>query len=106
MTVAVWQHDLLLQAVQARYLCDVTTARQVHSNLADYFLGTWAGRDKPMSDQTAKRWASVGVSCDRKVPAQPHTFGSSSSGQERFNKRKYDQVPRHLDLAGESRFVW
>ncbi|XP_012941866.1 NACHT and WD repeat domain-containing protein 2 [Aplysia californica] len=114
-TVAIWQHDRFLHAVQQRYLSNAETLCQVHSNIADYFLGTWAGRAKPVVVTSEKTGGVASYEADRLVPAQPHTFGEEEAEDEgmgggdggeggggggRFNKRKYDQVPRHLDLSG------
>ena len=101
-TVAGWQHDSFVDAVKSRYLSDELVVSSIHSTIADYFLGTWAGKPKPVSVLGGKRQSVASYNSDRKVPAQPLTFGGSggSSGAVRFNKRMYDQVPRHLDLAG------
>ncbi|GFR78450.1 NACHT and WD repeat domain-containing protein 2-like [Elysia marginata] len=102
-TVAGWQHDSFVDAVRSRYLTDKLVVSSIHSTLADYFLGTWAGKPKPVSVLGGKRQLVASYNSDRKVPAQPLTFGGSAgggTGAVRFNKRMYDQVPRHLDLAG------
>ncbi|RUS88580.1 hypothetical protein EGW08_003680 [Elysia chlorotica] len=101
-TVAVWQHDSFVDAVKTRYLSDKNVVSSIHSTIADYFLGTWAGKPKPVSVLSGKRQLVASFNSDRKVPAQPLTFGGSARGYGavRYNKRMYDQVPRHLDLAG------
>ncbi|KAK3600452.1 hypothetical protein CHS0354_037858 [Potamilus streckersoni] len=90
-TVYFWSHDEFLNIIRERYLKNEEIVKSLHSMLADYFLGTWVGRAKPdgVSDKGANRL----------VVSQPLAF-QSADGNTRFNKRKYDQVPRHLYLAG------
>ncbi|XP_059172229.1 NACHT and WD repeat domain-containing protein 2-like isoform X2 [Physella acuta] len=94
-TVTMWHHDSFIHAVNSRYLGDEAVVTLVHSNIADYFLGTWANRAKPVNIPNRSS-----VNLDRKVPQQPYTFGNHDDGSLRYNKRMYNQVPRHLHLAG------
>uniref|UniRef100_A0A2C9JHY2 Uncharacterized protein n=1 Tax=Biomphalaria glabrata TaxID=6526 RepID=A0A2C9JHY2_BIOGL len=99
-TVTTWQHESFNHAINSRYLCNDATFTLVHSNLADYFLGTWSARTKPAYLENGKKLPGNATISDRKVPSQPHTFGESKDGLMRFNKRMYNQVPRHLHLSG------
>lgn len=94
-TVSAWHHDSFTRAVRLRYLTNQQTAALVHSNLADYFLGMWAGRVKPPGKKL-----TTGVNCDRKVPSQPHIFGEFGENPIRYNRRMYNQVPGHLQESG------
>lgn len=101
-TVYFWSHDVFENAVKERYLKDEKAVKAMHSMLADYFLGTWADRTKTVSMPTQsgnQNLLSCGTEADRLVASQPLSF-VSESGAVRFNRRKYDQVPRHLYLAG------
>ncbi|CAL1530131.1 unnamed protein product [Lymnaea stagnalis] len=95
-TVSTWHHDSFARAVKLRYLADRETVSLVHSNLADYFLGMWAGRMKP----PGKKLSTAAVNCDRKVPNQPHIFGEFGDKPIRYNRRMYNQVPGHLHKSG------
>ncbi|XP_064605735.1 NACHT and WD repeat domain-containing protein 2-like [Liolophura sinensis] len=94
-------HEIFDEFVKERYLCDENTVKEIHSLLADYFLGSWANQRKPFSTKyTCTRGAwSPSIETDRLVPAQPHTF-TSRSGVTRYNRRKFDQVARHLYCSG------
>ncbi|KAK7490422.1 hypothetical protein BaRGS_00018401, partial [Batillaria attramentaria] len=95
-TVSQWEHDSFIIAARKRYLSDEAVVLEVHSMLADYFLGTWAGRPKPIESKTGNphRPATQDATADRKVPTQPLTFSGNG------NERKYEQVPRHLHKSG------
>lgn len=101
-TVYLWTHELFESVVKERYLKNGKAVKAMHSMLADYFLGTWAGRSKPVSVPPQNGnlvLMPCGNEADRLVAFQPLSF-VSESGAVRFNRRKYDQVPRHLYLAG------
>ncbi|KAH3695860.1 NACHT and WD repeat domain-containing protein 2-like [Dreissena polymorpha] len=101
-TVSLWCHGEFELAVKKRYLSSETVLKEIHSMLADYFLGTWANTKKPVkSPETAGNLIlpPCGSKVDRLVASQPLSF-TGLDGTVRFNKRKYDQVPRHLFLAG------
>ncbi|KAK7100985.1 hypothetical protein V1264_023839 [Littorina saxatilis] len=101
-TVAVWEHESFVQAVTQRYLSHQDDVIAVHSLLADYFLGTWSNRPLPIQlSEGMTEFPPCGAQADRLVPAQPLTFpGYDGDKQVKFNKRMYDQVPRHLVLSG------
>lgn len=101
-TVYFWAHEVFENAVRDRYLNNENIVKALHSMLADYFLGTWAGRPKPVAMVTQKNnliLPPCGNEADRLVAGQPLSF-VTESGEVRYNKRKYDQLPRHLYLAG------
>ncbi|XP_053395169.1 NACHT and WD repeat domain-containing protein 2-like [Mercenaria mercenaria] len=101
-TVYMWCHEEFEAVVRERYLNDETTRKEVHSMLADYFLGAWAGKKKPVKVPTENGnlvLLPCGNEADRFIAAQPLSF-ETPGAPVRYNKRKYDQVPRHLYLAG------
>ena len=101
-TVTTWGSRMFQIITQERYHCFEENIKEAHSVLADYFLGTWANRDKPVklpSDQSVDVCLPCGDKADRKVPSQPLIF-KSDSGPLFYNKRKYEYLPRHLVLSG------
>ncbi|XP_035800842.2 NACHT domain- and WD repeat-containing protein 1 isoform X1 [Amphiprion ocellaris] len=79
----------LSEAVLARYLTSERRGRSLRI-LAEYFLGRWSGKLKPV--------ALPGLSLllsDRKVPSQPLWFASGLA-----NVRKLQELPYHLLHAG------
>ena len=97
-TVQFWNHRQFIEVAKARYLNEDSKRHDIHSTLADYYLGTWASRGKPYRRPASANNNEVECEADRLVPAQPLTFQGDTV--TRYNKRKYDQVPRHLVLAG------
>ena len=95
-TVYLFSHSEFNSVITERYLNTADEIKKVHSMIADYFLGTWHQKEKPLQGNGTKN--GLNISTDRQVPAQPLTFKCNGGGI-RFNKRKYDQVPRHLYLA-------
>jgi WD40 repeat protein len=96
-----WRHDQFTDVIRERYMKDETVVKTVHSMLADYFLGTWSNQPKPISPsapECSKAIAISGSKGERLVPEQPLTFQLGNS-PVRFNRRMYDQVPRHLFKA-------
>ncbi|XP_068176521.1 NACHT domain- and WD repeat-containing protein 1 [Antennarius striatus] len=85
-TIANWR---MLEAASAHYLTSDRRGRSLR-NLAEYFLGRWAGKLKPL--------ALPGLSLllsDRKVPPQPLWFAPGLA-----NVRKLQELPYHLLHAG------
>ncbi|XP_034737989.1 NACHT domain- and WD repeat-containing protein 1 [Etheostoma cragini] len=79
----------LSEAVSARYLTSERRGRSLRI-LAEYFLGRWSGRLKPV--------ALPGLTlllADRKVPPQPLWFAQGLA-----NVRKLQELPYHLLHAG------
>ncbi|CAG5117743.1 unnamed protein product [Candidula unifasciata] len=99
-TVAAWKHESFDSVVTRRYLSDTDVSRLVHCNIADYFLGTWSDHPKPAILLHSDQQLPPCVETNRKVPRQPHTYVDDQSGAVKFNRRMYEQVPRHLGLAG------
>lgn len=96
-----WRHELFQEVVHERYLQEPNVIKSIHSMLADYFLGTWARKPKPISSISPEYDAVVkssGTTGERYVPTQPLTFQLGDS-PVKFNRRMYDQVPRLLYKA-------
>jgi len=80
--------------------------RQYHSQMADYYLGIWAGRPKPFQfSDNQKRMFNLSTTdgeADRKVPAQPLIFAANNSlanansSTVRYNLRKLSELPFQL----------
>lgn len=81
--------------------------RIFHSQMADYFLGIWAGCPKPFQfTENQKRMfnlASTDGEADRKVPAQPLIFTATNpnvnTAAVRYNLRKLSELPYQLIRA-------
>lgn len=100
-TVYMWSHEEFEAVVRERYLKEDTTKQELHSLLADYFLGTWAGKKKPVKlppQNGNPVTLPFSEEAHRYIASQPLSF-EAPGAPVRFNKRKYDQVPRHLYLA-------
>ncbi|XP_034036660.1 NACHT domain- and WD repeat-containing protein 1-like [Thalassophryne amazonica] len=85
----VFQNRHFSKAVATRYLTSERRGRY-RRNLAEYFLGRWSGKLKPV----ALPGLSLLVS-DRKVPPQPLWFAPGLA-----NVRKLQELPYHLLHAG------
>lgn len=100
-----WYHRQFYEAAEKRYLADSSFSTEVHSLLADYFLGTWHGKPKPFkySDSQCKKLglSSPNSEAERKVADQPISFLFTEDGVEkkRFNLRKLNKLPFHLTNA-------
>jgi NACHT domain- and WD repeat-containing protein len=74
--------------------------RHYHSQMADYFLGIWAGCPKPFqfSEQQKRMFnlTSTDGEADRKVPAQPLIFMNADKSNVRYNLRKLSELPYQL----------
>jgi hypothetical protein len=46
-TVFFWYHRQFMEAAHTRYLSDDKFEEQIHSALAEYFIGTWHNKTKP-----------------------------------------------------------
>lgn len=104
--VTFWYHRQFIEASQERYLKDENFAAEIHSNLADYFLGKWFNVSKPFryTAEQAKKYgmSTLDSSADRKVADQPIKFiyrDKDGNPQIRFNKRKLNKLPYHLAQA-------
>ncbi|CAN9500293.1 unnamed protein product [Ophioblennius macclurei] len=89
-----WTRGTILLAFSSRRVCDFVVTRYLtperkgrsHRNMADYFLGRWAGKLKPASLPGLSL-----VLSDRKVPPQPLWFAPGLA-----NVRKMKELPYHL----------
>ena len=101
-TVNFWNHTQFAEITKDRYLQDKSKRIHIHSILADYFLGAWHGHEKPYNRPLSgndNRNINEVLATDRLVPSQPHTFNTEHD-TVRYNKRMYEQVPRHLFMSG------
>ena len=98
-----WAHQQFEAATRERYFSSQDTVRHLHTCLADFFLGKWAGgREKPFNYTQHQRQKfdikdRSGVA-DRKVVSQPLVY-KSKEGDVRFNLRKFSELPYHLIKA-------
>ncbi|CAH8855817.1 unnamed protein product [Trichobilharzia szidati] len=105
-TVLFWYHRQFIEAAQDYYLSDINYRRRIHSNIADYFLGKWAGVKKPFyypKYLAAKLKLPPSSNEDRMVPPQPYVFEESKIGGKkklRLNLRKLSELPWHLYHSG------
>ncbi|XP_032427976.1 NACHT domain- and WD repeat-containing protein 1 isoform X1 [Xiphophorus hellerii] len=88
-TMLAFSSRLLSEVVKARYLTPERRGR-IHRILAEYFLGRWSGRLKPVALPGLTLLLS-----DRKVPPQPLWFAPGLA-----NVRKLQELPYHLLHAG------
>ncbi|OWF43078.1 NACHT and WD repeat domain-containing protein 2-like [Mizuhopecten yessoensis] len=97
-----WYHRQFYEAAEKRYLSDSKFSMEVHSLLADFYLGTWHNKQKPFqySESQYKKLglASPNSEADRKVADQPISFHFTEDEVEekRFNLRKLNKLPFHL----------
>lgn len=92
-TIQFWNHSFFTQYIQDRYLSNKRFQTTIHQLIADYYLGTWHGKPMAFVDLFGRTFKA-----DRLVISQPLTY-TNSLGEIEYNRRKYDQVPRHLFLA-------
>ncbi|XP_074658721.1 NACHT and WD repeat domain-containing protein 2-like [Tubulanus polymorphus] len=94
-----WYHRQFIDASRERYFRNVNLLSEIHSNLAEYYRGTWAGKPKPyeFSDLQRQRFNTEerGGMSDRKVSAQPLAFTDDSGDVTRYNLRKLNELPHH-----------
>ncbi|CAF4731675.1 unnamed protein product [Rotaria sp. Silwood1] len=107
-SVVSWYHRQFAEVSHERYLSNPDERRIYHSNMADYYLGIWAGRPKPFqfSDHQKRMFnlTSTDGEADRKVPAQPLIFTinnvtvtvTTTSPTVRYNLRKLSELPFQL----------
>ncbi|XP_071144810.1 NACHT and WD repeat domain-containing protein 2-like [Mytilus edulis] len=88
-TVIYWYHRQFIEAAQDRYCKGETSVTNLHTALANYFLGTWAnGNKKPYVNSSNE----TGLA-DRYVVAQPIKYGDT------YNLRKLNNLPYHLSMS-------
>ncbi|XP_054451988.1 NACHT domain- and WD repeat-containing protein 1, partial [Anoplopoma fimbria] len=93
-----WTDGVAAIAFNNRHLCEAVSARYLTSQrrgkslriLAEYFLGQWSGKLKPIALPGLRLLLS-----DRKVPPQPMWFAPGLA-----NVRKLQELPHHLLHAG------
>ncbi|KAL3857424.1 hypothetical protein ACJMK2_012096 [Sinanodonta woodiana] len=97
-----WRYRILKDIARMRYLENNSdTFVVIHSNIADYYLGTWSGsKKKPFQHPDAlmamfKICDSLDEAC-RFVPHQALVFDSF----DRYNERKMSQLPFSLVQSG------
>ncbi|XP_018655286.1 hypothetical protein Smp_145280 [Schistosoma mansoni] len=104
--VLFWYHRQFIEAAKDCYLSDINHKRKIHSNIADYFLGKWAGVKKTFyypKYLAAKLKLPPSSNEDRMVPPQPYVFEESQiSGKKKLllNLRKLNELPWHLCHSG------
>ncbi|XP_060597437.1 NACHT and WD repeat domain-containing protein 2-like [Ruditapes philippinarum] len=96
-----WYHRQFIEAAKQRYFKNLNYASEIHSNIAEYFLGMWGGgKPKPFEYTESQRkmfhLEQKGCKKDRKVPSQPLLFADESGNQLRHNLRKLNELPYHL----------
>ncbi|XP_013421183.1 NACHT and WD repeat domain-containing protein 2 [Lingula anatina] len=100
-SVVNWYHRQFIDASRERYFRNLNFLSEIHSNIAEYFLGTWGGgKPKPFeySDLQRQRFGledKYGES-DRKLPIQPAMFYDDQGKVTRYNLRKLSELPFQL----------
>ena len=96
-----WYHRQFIETAKKRYLSDATFKCEIHSLMADYYLGKWYSVKKPfkytMEQMKRVEASSPDSEADRRVAAQPMIFSQDADGKNiRYNKRKLSKLPYHL----------
>ncbi len=99
--VIYWYHRQFIEASKERYFRNLNFVQELHSLMADYFLGTWGGgKPKPFMYSELQRQRffleSTNGEEDRKCPEQPLYFCDTKGNITRFNLRKLSEMPYHL----------
>ncbi|CAG5115605.1 unnamed protein product [Candidula unifasciata] len=100
-SVVGWYHRQFIDAAKERYFKNLFFVKELHSNMAEYFLGTYGGGiPKPFEYSELQRQRfhleDKKSSADRKVPPQPVEFTDSQGRVIRYNLRKLNEMPWHL----------
>lgn len=100
-SVVGWYHRQFIDAAKERYFKNLFFVKELHSNMAEYFLGTYGGGiPKPFEYSELQRQRfhleDKKSSADRKVPPQPVEFTDSQGKVIRYNLRKLNEMPWHL----------
>ena len=89
--VSFWYHRQFIEVSHERYLQDQQESVKVHSNMAEYFQGTWSdGKKKPFVNKQGEH-----LEMDRFVAQQPLMYDPNKENTV-FNKRKLAELPYHL----------
>lgn len=95
-----WYHRQFREASIIRYLNEAEQNKYFHSMIADYFIGSWGGIEKPFKYTEVQKsrfnLQSDEGSADRKVPPQPNVYYAVDMSVARFNVRKFGELPFHL----------
>ncbi|XP_064629347.1 NACHT and WD repeat domain-containing protein 2-like [Lineus longissimus] len=102
--IVCWSHAAYGQIARERYLKHETLNTYLNWNVAEYFIGTWGGKEKPFEHDEAMvrkfRFTSSKAKSDRKVPNQPLSI-QNKDGSVRYNIRKMRCLPHHLASSGK-----
>ncbi|PAA48787.1 hypothetical protein BOX15_Mlig021732g1 [Macrostomum lignano] len=98
--VVFWYHRQFIEVAQEYFLSDEKTRRDIHSIMADYFLGLWSGRRKKFVYPAYLRKKLEFSMEDRAVPEQPFVLRKDEDGTAQYNLRKLNELPWHLIKSG------
>ena len=88
--VSFWYHRQFIEVSRERYLQQQELVK-FHSNMAEYFQGTWSGgKKKPFVNKQGEH-----LEMDRLVAQQPLMYDANENSVV-FNKRKLAELPYHL----------
>ncbi|XP_064648000.1 NACHT and WD repeat domain-containing protein 2-like [Lineus longissimus] len=95
-----WYHRQFIEASKERYFRNLNFASELHSSIAEFYRGTYAGVPKPFEYTERQRQmfhlADKDGESDRRVPAQPLVFRNEKGEVTRYNLRKLNELPYHL----------
>ncbi|KAL4232251.1 hypothetical protein ACF0H5_009825 [Mactra antiquata] len=86
--VITWYHRQFNEATRNRYLKQ-NMEEKFHLGLAEYFLGIWSDKSKPLTLYKGKKESYDNNT--RQVPSQPLEYG-----RNQYNIRKISELPYHL----------
>jgi hypothetical protein len=90
--VNTWYHRQFIETARERYLSNGEHVTKISKSLGEYFLGTWAARDKPYLDKNGNS-----LNADRLVAKQPLVFMSEENRENSvYNLRKFSELPHAL----------
>ena len=90
--VNTWYHRQFIEVARERYLANDEQNTKISKSLGEYFLGTWASRDKPYFDKDGNN-----LEADRLVAKQPLVFAYKENMENVvFNLRKFSELPYAL----------
>ncbi|CAH1790955.1 unnamed protein product [Owenia fusiformis] len=109
-SVMYWYHRQFIAVATERYLSDDTTRKNLHSKMADYYMGLWGGGKKKPFTYTKHQMSRMALKdsqseADRIVPVQPLVFSQEAdntqpTGNIMYNLRKMSELPHHLYNSG------
>ena len=90
--VNTWYHRQFIETARERYLSQAEHVMKISKSLSEYFLGTWAARNKPYLDKNGDKLKE-----DRLVAKQPLVFTSDENSENSvYNLRKFSELPHSL----------